>query len=80
MEENNPSDDNTSFLTPIILTIMEILPKDAIEKKGKTKQINIDNADEKKGEKPKTMQVELPAYCDDRLEKWKQQRLIVFLL
>ena len=79
MKANNPTDDETYFLTATILSIMEILPKNVGEKKGKTKPTNIEDAVEKKGKKPTTMRVELPTFSDDLLEKWKQQRSIVFL-
>ena len=56
-----------------------ILPEDAGEKKGKTMPTNIEDADERKGEK-NNHAIELPAFSYDLLEKLKQQRSIVFLL
>ena len=51
MEANNPTDDETYFLTATILSIMEILPKDGGEKRGKTNLTKIEDANEI-GKKP----------------------------
>ena len=66
MDTNKPSDDKTYYLTPTILWLMEILTDDPGEEKGTKQQTR--------------KRVKILALSDDLLEKWKQQRSIVFLL
>ena len=77
MEANNWFINKTHFLHQSFL-INAIFPKNAGEKKRKTKQNNIDGVNEKKGEKPTTMQLKFSTFSDYLLETWKQQRSIVF--